>query len=137
VTLKQQVYLFNCRNATIIIDGKCKTICVDSCVKSKCIFDNAVSAIEVVNSKQMQVQCRGIVPSVAIDKTDGILVYLSHEGAHVTQFVTSKSSEMNVAFPKDAASDEYLERPIPEQFVHTIARASQTVTSTVSDLYSH
>ena len=68
----------------------------------------------------LQVQIRGAVPSVAIDKTDGFLCYLSKEALETT-FTTSKSSEMNVSFPKPGSSDdELMEMPIPEQFVHTL-----------------
>ncbi|KAG6971593.1 hypothetical protein JG687_00001947 [Phytophthora cactorum] len=40
---------------------------------NKLVFDNAVSSIEIVNYKGVQVQCKDVVPSVAIDKTDGCL----------------------------------------------------------------
>ncbi|ETK94608.1 hypothetical protein L915_02381 [Phytophthora nicotianae] len=119
INMKQQVYIFGCEGATILLEGKAKNIVFDSCKKTKLIFDNAVSSIEIVNCKGVQVQCKGVVPSVAIDKTDGCLVYISWEGREV-QFVTSKSSEMNVAFPQGAGSDDYVEKPIPEQFVHKI-----------------
>ncbi|RMX66953.1 hypothetical protein DD238_002701 [Peronospora effusa] len=135
VTMKQQVYIYGCEGATILVEGKAKNIVFDSCKKTKLIFDNAVSTIEIVNCKGVQVQCKGVVPSVAIDKTDGCLVYISWEGREV-QFVTSKSSEMNVAFPQGAGSDDYVEKPIPEQFVHTITE-DLTISSGVSDLYSH
>lgn len=135
ITMKQQVYIFGCENATIILEGKAKNIIFDSCKKTKLIFDNAVSSIEIVNSKNVQVQSKGRVPSVAIDKTDGCLVYISWEGRDV-QFVTSKSSEMNVAFPSGPGSDEYIEKPIPEQFVHHIT-AELAISSDVSDLYTH
>ncbi|EEY70080.1 adenylyl cyclase-associated protein, putative [Phytophthora infestans T30-4] len=135
ISMKQQVYIFGCEGATILLEGKAKNIVFDSCKKTKLIFDNAVSSIEVVNCKSVQVQCKGVVPSVAIDKTDGCLVYISWEGREV-QFVTSKSSEMNVAFPQGAGSDDYVEKPIPEQFVHKIMD-DLTISSDVSDLYSH
>ncbi|CAH0476290.1 unnamed protein product [Peronospora belbahrii] len=135
ITMKQQVYVFGCEGATILLEGKAKNIVMDSCKKTKLIFDNAVSSIEIVNCKGVQVQCKGVVPSVAIDKTDGCLVYISWEGREV-QFVTSKSSEMNVAFPQGAGSDDYVEKPIPEQFVHKITD-KLTISSDVSDLYSH
>jgi adenylyl cyclase-associated protein len=135
INMRQQVYIFGCEGATILLEGKAKNIVFDSCKKTKLIFDNAVSSIEIVNCKGVQVQCKGVVPSVAIDKTDGCLVYISWEGREV-QFVTSKSSEMNVAFPEAAGSDEYVEKPIPEQFVHKIMD-NLTISSDVSDLYSH
>ncbi|KAG3113891.1 hypothetical protein PI124_g7130 [Phytophthora idaei] len=135
INMKQQVYIFGCEGATILLEGKAKNIVLDSCKKTKLVFDNAVSSIEIVNCKGVQVQCKGVVPSVAIDKTDGCLVYISWEGREV-QFVTSKSSEMNVAFPHGAGSDDYVEKPIPEQFVHKIMD-DLTISSDVSDLYSH
>ncbi|TYZ69022.1 hypothetical protein PybrP1_006506 [[Pythium] brassicae (nom. inval.)] len=135
ITMKQQVYVFGCENATIVLEGKAKNIVLDSCKKTKLVFDDAVSSVEIVNSKNVQVQSKGRVPSVAIDKTDGCLVYVSWEGRDV-QFVTSKSSEMNVAFPAGPGSDEYVEKPIPEQFVHRIT-ADDAISSDVSDLYTH
>lgn len=135
ITMKQQVYVFGCENATIVLEGKAKNIVLDSCKKTKLVFDDAVSSIEVVNCKNVQVQSKGRVPSVAIDKTDGCLVYVSWEGRDV-QFVTSKSSEMNVAFPSGPGSDEYVEKPIPEQFVHRIT-SDNVISSDVSDLYTH
>jgi adenylyl cyclase-associated protein len=44
---------------------------------------------------QVKIQVRGKVPTVAIDKTDGVVVYLSPESL-TTTFSTSKSSEMCV-----------------------------------------
>ncbi|KAG7375805.1 F-actin-capping protein subunit alpha [Phytophthora boehmeriae] len=135
INMRQQVYIYGCEGATILLEGKAKNIVFDSCKKTKLIFDRAVSSIEIVNCKGVQVQCKGVVPSVAIDKTDGCLVYISWEGRDV-QFVTSKSSEMNVAFPEGADSDNYVEKPIPEQFVHKIMD-DLSISSDVSDLYSH
>ncbi|RLN55372.1 hypothetical protein BBJ28_00021717, partial [Nothophytophthora sp. Chile5] len=133
--MKQQVYIFGCEGATILLEGKAKNIVLDSCKRSKLIFDAAVSSVEIVNCTSVQVQCKGRVPSVAIDKTDGCLIYISWEGREV-QFVTSKSSEMNVAFPKGPHSDDCVETPIPEQFVHKIMD-DFTVSSDVSSLFSH
>ncbi|RAW35778.1 hypothetical protein PC110_g7905 [Phytophthora cactorum] len=73
INMKQQVYIFGCEGATILLEGKAKNIVLDSCKKTKLVFDNAVSSIEIVNCKGVQVQCKGVVPSVAIDKTDGCL----------------------------------------------------------------
>ena len=52
-------------------------------------MDDAISSVELVNCQRMQVQVRGTVPSVAVDKTDGFLCYLGKDGMETT-FVTSK-----------------------------------------------
>jgi len=131
--VKQQVYIFKCENATIVINGKCKSVAVDSCKKTQVVFDSAVSSFELVNCQRMKVQVKGNVPSIAIDKTDGCLVYLSKDSME-TQIVQSKSSEMNIQFPKPGCDDDFTEVPIPEQFVHKIVDGK--VTSEVSELYS-
>lgn len=53
------------------------------------LLDDAISSVELVNCQRMQVQVRGCVPSVAVDKTDGFLCYLGKDGLS-TSFITSK-----------------------------------------------
>jgi len=129
--VKEQAYIYKCSNATIQIKGKLKSIVLDSCTKTNVIFSSAITSCEIVNSKSVQIQSTGVCPSFAIDKTDGCLVYLSAEGASVSAFVTSKSTEMNVSWQDE--SGEQVERPIPEQFVHKIMKGN--VASQVSDIY--
>lgn len=106
---------------------------------------------------------KNVVPSVAIDKTDGCQIFLSFV-SRSTQIVTSKCSELNVSFPQSEAEDAdwvraraipslllsmrwgvtpvsvcllrllQTELPIPEQFV-SVVRDGRLHT-TVSDLYS-
>lgn len=129
--IKDKVYIFGCVDATIVIKGKCNTITVDSCKKTKVYFDNVMASVEVVNSQRMQVHCLEAVSSVAIDKTDGIQVFLPTSSLS-TKIVTSKSSEMNLCWPD--ANGDIIEKPIPEQYVHFIKDGA--VTAEVSDLYT-
>lgn len=123
---------YKCNQATIQIKGKLKSIIMDSCIKTNVLFDTAISSCEIVNCQKVQIQSTGICPSFAIDKTDGCLVYLSPEAVSVSNFVTSKSSEMNVSW-LDEKSGEQKEAPIPEQFVHKLVNGA--ISSDVSDLY--
>eukprot|EP01038_Epipyxis_sp_PR26KG_P008418 gene8418-11385_t len=129
---KETVYIYGCIGATIDIKNKCKSIVVDSCKKCNITFDSAMASFEVVNSQRMTVRVREIVPAVAIDKTDGIVVILSSTSLS-TEIVASKSSEMNLSWPDETG--ELVEKPIPEQYVHRIS--NNTITVDVSDLYSH
>ena len=74
--MKETVYIYGCMGATIDIRGKCKSIVVDGCKKTKVLFDTAMASCEVINCQRMQIQCREKVAAVAIDKTDGIIVFL-------------------------------------------------------------
>ncbi len=108
---KQGVYIFNCSNSNIIVKGKVNNVVIDQCVKTNLILDDAVASVEVVNSQRIQVQVNGYVPTMNVDKTDGISIYLGQRSD--VNIVYSKSSEMNVLVPD---GEESLELPIPEQF---------------------
>lgn len=132
---EREVYITGCVGATIIIEGKAKAMTIDGCTNTQVVFDSLLSSCEVVNSKKVKVQAKGSCKAFAVDKTDGIVIYLSFDSRDA-QIVTAKSSEMNVSFPDSAADDaDWIELPIPEQFVSTIG-ADNKVTSSVSDLYS-
>lgn len=134
-TMKQEVYVYACRDAVVYIDSKIKNVRIDTCRDIIVFVHSALSGIEVVNCKKVKIQVQHSVPSLAIDKTDGILVGLSF-ASREAQLVTSKSSEMNVTFPvSDAEDAEWVEQPIPEQFCSKITAAGKLVT-TVSELYT-
>jgi len=130
VNMKQLVYVSFCRNATIKVSGKIKSITLDTCEKVNVVVHDVVSSVELVNCERCQVQTTGVVPTFAIDKSNGVQVYLS-EASKEAVFTTSKSSEMNVNIP---VGDEMAETPIPEQFVSRFVNGK--LQTTVSELYS-
>jgi len=133
--MAHEVYLYACKDIVVFVDAKCKSVRMDKCSGVTVIMTSVLSGVEVVNSKKIKMQVKLSCPSVAIDKTDGVVVGLAW-GARDAQIVTSKSSEMNVTFPVSEAEDaEWVEQPIPEQFVTKLVAGK--LVSSVSDLYSH
>ena len=132
--MMQEVYISDCENATIILNGKCKTMQINKCKKCKILCDRLISSCELVDCQRCQIQVQK-VPSLSIDKTDGLVVFLPYQ-TRDTQIVTSKCSEINVSFPESESEDaNWIELPIPEQYQSTITKDNQ-ITTTVSDLYS-
>ena len=110
--LRQVAYIFKCNKSTLQIKGKINSIIVDNCKKFGLVFGNAVGIVEVINSKDIQMQVMGRVPTISINKTEGCHIYLS-EDALDCDIVSAKSSEMNILIPRDG---DYREFPVPEQF---------------------
>ncbi|KAH9252064.1 hypothetical protein BASA81_010046 [Batrachochytrium salamandrivorans] len=135
VSVKHTVYVYNCIGATVIVEGKCNTITVDSCKKTQVVFSDVLAMCETVNSKQIKIQCKGRAPTVSVDKTDGFTVYLSREAMFETKVVAAKSSEMNLQVPGKTDEDAWVEKVIPEQFVYHLT-PEYTIKSEVSELYS-
>ncbi|XP_030645231.1 adenylyl cyclase-associated protein 2 [Chanos chanos] len=121
--LRQVVYVYNCSNSTLQIKGKVNSIIVDNCKKLGLVFDNVVGIVEVINSRDIQLQVMGRVPTISINKTEGCHVYLSQDSLDC-EIVSAKSSEMNILIPQ---GDDYREFPVPEQF-NTVWDGSKLVT---------
>uniref|UniRef100_A0A8D0HLV4 Cyclase associated actin cytoskeleton regulatory protein 2 n=1 Tax=Sphenodon punctatus TaxID=8508 RepID=A0A8D0HLV4_SPHPU len=110
--LKQVAYIFKCNKSTLQIKGKLNSITIDNCKKFGLVFDNVVGIVEVINSRDIQIQVIGKVPTISINKTEGCHVYLSEESLDC-EIVSAKSSEMNILIPQ---AGDYKEFPVPEQF---------------------
>ncbi|KAL0491555.1 adenylyl cyclase-associated protein CAP2 [Acrasis kona] len=126
---KQGVYIYSCSNTLVTVKGKVNNVILDNCVKINVILDDAVASVEVVNSQRIAVQINGYVPTVNIDKTDGIQVYLSEQSN--VNFVYSKSSEMNILVPGE---EDTIELPVPEQFQTVFDPKSKKLVTSVLDL---
>lgn len=162
---RHKILVYNCSNATILINGKCNMLSMDKCSRTNLLFDACIASCEVVNCqcappppnwwhplprrfrplprrvrphlrsarRRAKVQVKKYSPSVSVDKTDGCIIYLN-AGTKDAQVVTSKSSEVNISFPEGDSDDgEWVELPIPEQFIHVLKDGK--VSSSVSDLY--
>mmetsp|Transcript_16330 Transcript_16330/g.28607 ORF Transcript_16330/g.28607 Transcript_16330/m.28607 type:complete len:498 (-) Transcript_16330:66-1559(-) len=133
-TMQQLVVIINCRNTTVQVKGKVKSICVDGCEKVNVICNDVISAVEMVNSDRCQLQTLGKIVAVAIDKCDGANVFLSKDSLEA-EITSSKSSEMNVTIPDpDGEDGDIIEMPIPEQFVTKLV--GKKLKTEVSGIYA-
>ena len=125
----QLVYINNCCDVTIHIHGKeMAGMLIENCGRLNVKFGTVVSTCEIFHCKKIAIETEGVCPTFDIDRTDGCVVALCKETLHVTNFVTSKSTNIHVSIPasdKDggtaAGGGGGRKRvPIPEQFVHKI-----------------
>lgn len=128
--LKQIVYIFNCQNTTIQIKGKCNGVVLDTCKKSGVVLDTAMASIDVINSQSCQLQILQTTPTIVIDKTDGLQLYLSEECLDI-EILTAKSSQINILVPQKLPNGEedFAEKAVPEQFKTTLKDGKLITTS--------
>jgi len=115
---KQGVFISKIKNSVVTIKGKSNTIVIDNAVGSGVVFDDVISTVEVINSKKLQLQANGAIPSISIDKTEGSTVILSSPASRNASIVTSLSSEVNIVVSGDEVQNiDDVEYPVPQQFV--------------------
>lgn len=121
VQMKQNVYISKCKNMTIQVPDKCKSISVDKCEKLRVVFKAVVSTFEVVNSMRIYASCLEACPSFALDKSSGVSVIVSRAAMDQIpappEIVTSNISECNLVVPGATDDVDPVEIPIPEQFI--------------------
>jgi len=117
VELKENVYIMKCKNCTITIPDKCKSIAVDNCTKITVVFKSVVSIFECFNSQRVTIQCQGAFPSVSVDKSAGCHIILDRAGAATPPtIVTSNITELNIQVPGKTDEDDPIEIAVPEQY---------------------
>lgn len=134
VQLKENIYILKCKDATITIPDKCKSVQVDNCSKVTIIFKSIVSVFEIFNSQRVTIECQESVPSVAVDKSAGVSVILSRSSAaNPPTLITSSITEMNLVVPGATDEDDPIEIPLPEQYeTRLLPGQNKLVTEAVS-----
>jgi adenylyl cyclase-associated protein len=126
VEMNQVIYMYGCKDSTLQVKGKLNSIVIDSCIKSAIVFDSLVASVEFVNCRDCQMQVwtfffeyyfffttskyniiinnilkvMGKVPTITIDKVDGLQMFLNKDSLQV-EIVSAKSSALNVMVPKE------------------------------------
>ncbi|KAJ1518448.1 F-actin-capping protein subunit beta [Coelomomyces lativittatus] len=126
--IKQAVYIFGCVDCVIQVKGKVKSVTLDKCKKTAVIVDSLVTSLDVVNSQSTKLQVNGSVPTICIDKSDGVQVYLFKD-ALSSEIYTAKSTEVNVIMPSEKDELDSVEKPIPDQIKTTICPQKRNLIS--------
>mmetsp|Transcript_13582 Transcript_13582/g.31299 ORF Transcript_13582/g.31299 Transcript_13582/m.31299 type:complete len:487 (+) Transcript_13582:34-1494(+) len=130
----QVVYIYKClgkaQRSLVTIGGKVNSVCVDQCDKTSVIIGDVVAAVELINSKKVEVQLNGSVPTMSLDNVNGCTIYMTNEQALNTHIFTSKCSEINVVLPVKG-DDDPVEAAVPEQY-ETVVVDGKLVTTPVS-----
>ena len=115
--MQQRVVIINCSDSVIQIKGKCTAISVERGNKlGVVVHDVIVSTFEVLNSNKTQIQLNSICPTMTIDNSEGIQVFLGVGVSDKFELLTCKSNEINLYCQKAAEEDYSNEIPVPEQF---------------------
>lgn len=149
-SMSQSVNVYNCNDSLLVVKGKVNSIIINRCKKFAIVFEDIVSVVEFIDSQRVKAQvcvvialrlfdclivchqqANGKTPTITIDKTDGIEIYLGNESL-ACEIVSSKSSEINInvldkngefvscpcccqCFLTHVSHFAQVEHPIPEQ----------------------
>ncbi|KAH9402032.1 F-actin-capping protein subunit alpha [Tyrophagus putrescentiae] len=111
----QTVTVFRCDNCVLSVKGKVHSINVIECKKFSLVFEAIMGTVEFTRCQNIQAQALSTVPTISIDVVDAVELYLSQQALEQASIVSSKSSAVNISVPN--AKGDYVEHPIPEQFL--------------------
>jgi hypothetical protein len=121
VEMRHAVRIENCQHVYITLANKVNSVSIVNCSKVQVALQTIVASLEVLNCTNCDVQVAQAAPTVAVERSSSINIYLlDREEARNTEVVTACSSAVNVLFPSENDDDDVVERAIPEQFVSRI-----------------
>ena len=115
---KETVFLSNLKKCVVHIKSKVTTISVVKCTETAIIFEDVVASFEITNCDRVQVQVNGAAPTMMVDKSSRVTIYLQTQASHNTEIITSLADQVNVVVAKGEADP--LELSIPCQFKTTL-----------------
>jgi len=121
--LNQSVYIGHSKDSVITIPGKINNLTIDNCENTTIRFAGIVSSCQIVNSKQLTIMARGAVPTIQVDLSDGVHLYLSAESIFDTRIINATTS--NLSLSAVLGSEQIVEYEIPssifaDQFVSRV-----------------
>lgn len=124
VEMRQAVRIENCQFTYVTVKGKVNSVSIIGCKKVQVTLESVVSSVEIFRCTGMEVQVATSAPTVTIEKSESISLYLLDPvHSRSSDIVTSCASTVNVVFPSEE-DGEWIERPIPEQFVSRVVNGA-------------
>lgn len=128
---KVGVFVGQCKDCVVKIEGKAKVITLSGCEGVGLVFDECVTVVEMINSKKCQVQSLTSCGTFTLDKCDRMKVYLASgsytEGCLV---YTTQCSASNIYYPTPDGED-LVEYGIAEQILSTFVTGKEPRTAIV------
>ncbi|KAI0648265.1 adenylate cyclase associated N terminal-domain-containing protein [Trametes meyenii] len=129
VEINQTVNLYQCKNTTVVIRGKCNAVTIVNCTKISVLVESVISSVSVTNSPSFALQITGKAPTIQLDSTDSGQIYLSKECLEA-EITTAKCSSINISIPVEGEEEGvFNEHPIPEMFRTTIVDGKLVTTA--------
>jgi len=124
--LNQSVYIGHSKDSVITIPGKINNLTIDNCENTTIRFAGIVSSCEIVNCKQLTIMARGTVPTIQVDISDGVHLYLK-ESIYDTRIINATTSNVSLSAVLGNTVDQIVNYDIPssifaDQFVSHIEK---------------
>ncbi|XP_044749845.1 adenylyl cyclase-associated protein 1-like [Coccinella septempunctata] len=124
------LYIYDCKNITLVVERKVNVIKLDNCEKISLIFRSLISGVEIIASRDLKLHAFGTVPSISIDSCSDVNIHLTKKGLDA-QVVTSQCSKISLSYPME--DGYYKTFYIPSRLMTTISPDHSLRTSPVID----
>lgn len=111
-SISQSILISRCNGVVIVVRGKANAVNIDNCDKVSLIVDTLVSTVDVVRSKNFQLQVNETIPTVLLDQVEQATIWLSKESIS-TRVFQSKADNVNIMVVDE--NDDSKELPLPSQ----------------------
>jgi len=133
ITIKQNAYIANCSNCTLVVKQKVKAITIDSCTKARVFIQGVLAIVEMVNCKGVTLILQGAAPAIQLDKCQSPRIIITKDALEpLPEIISSNISAGNIELPGATDDADPVEIPLPEQYTTKITAAGGMTTLPVT-----
>ena len=130
--LRESVVIKDCRNTKFRISLRCTYIRIENCENLQVEVNSVLGTVDIIHCKGFLLTCEAIVPTVIVSGSHRGTIFLE-AGALRTDVVSTRSTEINLAWKNSTEEGLFVEKQLPEQFVHSVQ--NDDIVTTVSTSY--
>ncbi|GIX64007.1 cyclase-associated protein, putative [Babesia caballi] len=120
VTRTQSIQVCECEDVVLTIPEKIVSLSIMSCRGIEVDMHSSISGLELTSCNGVKIRVKSNLPAAAIDKCQQVGFWINSANAETIMFTSCKSGDMNVNVNRNTSGnvdeDDWIERPIPEQF---------------------
>lgn len=105
ISFKTGIRVFACKDMTINIKGKCKSMMMEGCKNVTIVLEKIVAPLEIINCNTCKVYGIEQLQHISVEGSIEIKVFLTNATRECC-VQTTCSSNVNVKFPKEGKSDQ-------------------------------
>eukprot|EP01054_Gregarina_sp_Poly1_P007014 Gregarina_sp_Poly_1__7013@NODE_381_length_9070_cov_57_218594_g309_i1_p3_GENE_NODE_381_length_9070_cov_57_218594_g309_i1NODE_381_length_9070_cov_57_218594_g309_i1_p3_ORF_typecomplete_len366_score45_36CAP_C/PF08603_11/3_2e32TBCC/PF07986_12/7_3e05_NODE_381_length_9070_cov_57_218594_g309_i142545351 len=133
--MRHGLLVHKCENIVIHITKKLSKIEIDHCKKITVVLPSVISACDIQHSDSVTVKFEQRCPGLSIANCQSLSVYIPRDSMNDLEVASCGDGSANIMVPSLEDPTEYIEHPVPFQFVHHFK--DDKLISRVSPLYTH
>jgi len=109
----KSLYINRCINTVVTVPNKINNLTINNCCNCVIRIAGSVAGCEIVNSKIISIMARDTVPTLQVDLSDGVEIFLTPNTVFDTKIINSNTANVYLNAVMGSTSEQIIRYQIP------------------------